>query len=219
MVKCGRIVAFFLIVLLIGSLIGTTTNGITKNIKLGLDLQGGFEVLYKVTTLDGKKVDKAAASNIMSVAELMHFALVDNTGEEGIRLKDELRYIEHYIRLHKQRGRANIFLKTDGAASGFRQKVIPLVLITLVENVLQHGDLSEPGSPALIRISCTKNLLEISTQNLIGLKSGTGHRMGLANLEKRLSYAYPGAFLYSSHIENNIYKCTLKIHLNKSQIC
>jgi len=48
MVKRSRIVAFFLIVLLMASLIGTTTNPIIKKIKLGLDLQGGFEVLYDV---------------------------------------------------------------------------------------------------------------------------------------------------------------------------
>ncbi|QED48758.1 protein translocase subunit SecDF [Cytobacillus dafuensis] len=59
MVKRGRIVAFFLIVLLLGSLIGTTTNNILKNIKLGLDLQGGFEVLYEVSPIEeGQKIDK-----------------------------------------------------------------------------------------------------------------------------------------------------------------
>ncbi|MBY0123919.1 protein translocase subunit SecDF [Bacillus sp. S/N-304-OC-R1] len=59
MVKRGRIVAFFLIVLLIGSLMGTTTNNILKNIKLGLDLQGGFEVLYEVSPIEkGQKIDK-----------------------------------------------------------------------------------------------------------------------------------------------------------------
>jgi SecD/SecF fusion protein len=48
MVKKGRIVIFFLLVLLLGGLIGTTTNEVSNNIKLGLDLQGGFEVLYEV---------------------------------------------------------------------------------------------------------------------------------------------------------------------------
>ncbi|MFE8703489.1 protein translocase subunit SecDF [Cytobacillus sp. FJAT-54145] len=58
MVKRGRIVAFFLIVLLLGGAIGATTNTILNNIKLGLDLQGGFEVLYEVIPEDGKEVDK-----------------------------------------------------------------------------------------------------------------------------------------------------------------
>ncbi|MBM7569549.1 protein translocase subunit SecDF [Aquibacillus albus] len=52
MVKRGRIVAFFLIVLLFAGTIGTTITGITKDIKLGLDLQGGFEVLYEVEPVD-----------------------------------------------------------------------------------------------------------------------------------------------------------------------
>lgn len=64
MVKRGRIVAFFLIVLLIGSLMGSTTNNILKNIKLGLDLQGGFEVLYEVAPLEkGQKIDKTVLAS------------------------------------------------------------------------------------------------------------------------------------------------------------
>ncbi|HJH11305.1 MAG TPA: protein translocase subunit SecDF [Metalysinibacillus jejuensis] len=52
----GRIVAFLLIVVLFAAGIGTTAQGVLKDIRLGLDLQGGFEVLYEVTTLDGKAV-------------------------------------------------------------------------------------------------------------------------------------------------------------------
>ncbi|WP_174613916.1 protein translocase subunit SecDF [Virgibacillus ihumii] len=48
----GRIVAFFLIVIVFLGTIGTTITGITKDIKLGLDLQGGFEILYKVEPVD-----------------------------------------------------------------------------------------------------------------------------------------------------------------------
>ncbi|WP_282155357.1 protein translocase subunit SecDF [Cytobacillus gottheilii] len=56
MVKRSRILSFFLIVLLLGSLIGVTSKDILNNIKLGLDLQGGFEVLYEVKTEDGQEV-------------------------------------------------------------------------------------------------------------------------------------------------------------------
>ena len=48
----GKIVAFFLIVLLLLGLVGTTVTGIAKKINLGLDLQGGFEVLYEVSPVD-----------------------------------------------------------------------------------------------------------------------------------------------------------------------
>lgn len=47
MVKRSRIIAFFLLILIFGSTIGATTKNILNNMKLGLDLQGGFEVLYR----------------------------------------------------------------------------------------------------------------------------------------------------------------------------
>ncbi|ASN05125.1 protein translocase subunit SecDF [Virgibacillus necropolis] len=55
----GKIIAFFLIVILFATTIGTTVTGITKDINLGLDLQGGFEVLYQVDPIeDGTEVDR-----------------------------------------------------------------------------------------------------------------------------------------------------------------
>ncbi|MCD4838676.1 protein translocase subunit SecDF [Neobacillus sedimentimangrovi] len=59
MVKRSRIVAFFLILVLLGSTMGITIQGILNNMKLGLDLQGGFEVLYEVQPAKkGQKIDK-----------------------------------------------------------------------------------------------------------------------------------------------------------------
>ncbi len=48
----GKIVAFFIVVLLFAGTIGGTLTGVSKNINLGLDLQGGFEILYEVEPVD-----------------------------------------------------------------------------------------------------------------------------------------------------------------------
>ncbi|MDY0405477.1 protein translocase subunit SecDF [Virgibacillus sp. 179-BFC.A HS] len=48
----GKLVAFFLIVIILGVTIGSTTNSIVKKINLGLDLQGGFEILYEVKPIN-----------------------------------------------------------------------------------------------------------------------------------------------------------------------
>lgn len=53
MKKRGRIVAFLLLLVLFAGTIGTTTKPILDDVKLGLDLQGGFEVLYEVQELKG----------------------------------------------------------------------------------------------------------------------------------------------------------------------
>ncbi|VEF47670.1 protein-export membrane protein SecD [Bacillus freudenreichii] len=59
MVKRSRIVAFFLILIFLAGIMGSTTNSIINNIKLGLDLQGGFEVLYDVKPAkEGQKITR-----------------------------------------------------------------------------------------------------------------------------------------------------------------
>lgn len=70
MVKRGRIVTFFLLVLLIFGTIGTTVTGIAKDIKLGLDLQGGFEILYDVKP--AKKGDVIDNSALKSTVEALN---------------------------------------------------------------------------------------------------------------------------------------------------
>ncbi len=55
----GKIVAFFLIVLIFAGTIGSTITGIAKDVNLGLDLQGGFEVLYQIEPVDeGEETDR-----------------------------------------------------------------------------------------------------------------------------------------------------------------
>ncbi|WP_027407927.1 protein translocase subunit SecDF [Anoxybacillus tepidamans] len=67
MVKRSRIIAFFLLLLLLGGTMGTTIQGILQNMKLGLDLQGGFEVLYEVKPAKkGDKIDKDTLTSTVS---------------------------------------------------------------------------------------------------------------------------------------------------------
>lgn len=51
----SRLVVFGITVLTILAVIVTCSGMIKDNMRLGLDLQGGFEILYEVSPLDGKK--------------------------------------------------------------------------------------------------------------------------------------------------------------------
>lgn len=59
--KKSRLVVFVITVLTILTLIVTCTPSVRKNMKLGLDLQGGFEILYEVSPLEGKKLPPMTA--------------------------------------------------------------------------------------------------------------------------------------------------------------
>ncbi|PFH86351.1 protein translocase subunit SecDF [Bacillus sp. AFS088145] len=92
MVKRNRIVAFFLIIAVLAAVIGTTVFGTAKNIKLGLDLQGGFEVLYKVKPI--KKGDKINKNVLVSTAKALEKRVnVLGVSEPNIQIegKDRIR--------------------------------------------------------------------------------------------------------------------------------
>ncbi len=98
MVKRGRIVAFFLLVIMIAGTLGVTTKDIVQNIKLGLDLQGGFEVLYDVEPTDeGQKIDKDLLNSTVSALNKRVNVLgvsEPNIQIEGERIRVQLAGVE-----------------------------------------------------------------------------------------------------------------------------
>jgi protein-export membrane protein SecD/preprotein translocase SecF subunit len=90
MVKRSRIIAFLLVVILIGSTMGVTSSGILKDIKLGLDLQGGFEVLYEVSP--AKKGQEINKETLASTAEALDRRInVLGVSEPNIQIEGENR--------------------------------------------------------------------------------------------------------------------------------
>lgn len=90
MIKKGRIIAFFLLVLCVGSLIGAFGNKAADNILLGLDLQGGFEILYDVEPAnEGDKIDRNAL--VSTVNALQKRANVLGVSEPNIQIEGENR--------------------------------------------------------------------------------------------------------------------------------
>lgn len=90
----SRIVAFFLIAGLIFSLIGTTGTTVSKKINLGLDLQGGFEILYEVTPVqkDEKVTPQLLESTVQTLNDRVNRlgiseANIDIEGSDRIRVQ------------------------------------------------------------------------------------------------------------------------------------
>ncbi|WJP97016.1 protein translocase subunit SecDF [Macrococcus bovicus] len=95
MKKRSRLVAFLLIAILLFSLIGGTVQKVMKDVNLGLDLQGGFEVLYQVKPLDkGDKIDeeavKATSKTLESRVNVLGVSEPKIQIEEGNRIRVQL---------------------------------------------------------------------------------------------------------------------------------
>ncbi|RWZ59970.1 protein translocase subunit SecDF [Halobacillus fulvus] len=99
MVKRGRIVAFFIIVLVLAGTIGSTITNITKDINLGLDLQGGFEILYDVEPTDeGQEVnDQVLQATAAALDRRVNTLGISETNidiEDGGRIRVQLAGVE-----------------------------------------------------------------------------------------------------------------------------
>lgn len=89
----NRIITFILVVALLFTGMGTTVQGVLDDVKLGLDLQGGFEVLYEVETLDGSDVTQQVLADTATALDnrINEFGVsepsIEVEGEDRIRVQ------------------------------------------------------------------------------------------------------------------------------------
>jgi len=161
-----------------------------------------------------------AAEAIHSLAEMMRYSVDSNKDREFILLGEEINQVENLINLHQLRNDHNIRLRFWYDDEIRNLQIIPMVLITLVENIFKHGELSAESNPAEVSLKIEQDHLIIETSNLIkAIKNTSGLSSGIENIKKRLDYAYGenASFNYFSDTKN-YFKVILKIKRTTSTL-
>ncbi|KAA6448774.1 protein translocase subunit SecDF [Bacillus swezeyi] len=152
--KKGRLIAFFLTVLLIGTGLGVFTKPAADNISLGLDLQGGFEVLYEVQPAKkGDKIDKEAL--ISTVEALNRRANVLGVSEPNIQIEGNNRIRVQLAGVDNQ-NRAREILSTQAQLS-FRD--------TNDKELLNGADLVESGAKQSFKTDTNEPIVTIKLKD------------------------------------------------------
>lgn len=137
-------------------------------------------------------VSPVAADAVVTLAEMMRFAIDADKMGEYIRLGDEidqvnnLRYLNH---LRKNEELPFNFTCEPGLEERY---IIPLVLLTLAENIFKHGDLSK-GQAATLEVYSNEGSMVIASANVSSRTRKNSNGTGLINIRKRLEYAYGDA--------------------------
>lgn len=166
MVKRSRIVAFFLIVILLGSMMGVTTKDIMGNIKLGLDLQGGFEVLYEVIPEKGQKINEKI---LASTAEALNKRINKlGVSEPSIQVEGDDRIRVQLAGVHDQ-NKAREMLSTEAKLS-FRDVNDNLMLdgTDLVEGGAKQS-FDEAGKPSVSITLKSADKFKDVTQKIVSM--------------------------------------------------
>lgn len=160
------------------------------------------------------KLSDKAGRGVMLLAELMRYSLLSSQDNRMVSLSDEVKQIEKLIELCSLRFDNALYLRF--AKKGKLKDVLipPLILVTLVENMLKHGDLGEKGQPGRIVLEISGNALTFTTQNL--KRQSSPHPpsgMGLHNIEKRLTNLYPKKHRFTAYATENNYYTELTLNL------
>ncbi len=158
------------------------------------------------------KSSKQVAEGIMKLSDIMRYSLKEGS-DSRVLLSEEIHYLKNYIDIHQLRfnHRLSVQFEVEGAIE--KKRILPLVLISFVENAFKHGDLTSTAMPLLIRLSANERGIDFFIQNKKGAArelSSTG--IGLANVKRRLDLAYQQQYELNIVEDEQKYTCQLHIY-------
>ena len=146
-----------------------------------------------------------AGDAIIDLSNMMRYAM-DAGRNGGVEvLGKEIEQVETLIHLYQIRKRGKYCIEFHATDEVKELYLIPLVLLTLVENVFKHGELLDEENPASIRLWVAEGQLHICTNNGLLASNYTGKSgHGLLNTANRLHSAYgEQAILKSEQVNGN----------------
>ncbi|MCY1553261.1 Sensor histidine kinase BtsS [compost metagenome] len=139
--------------------------------------------------------------------------MIYESNDSWVALSKEVEYVKSYIELQKLRFKdgAAVELTLNGEIDS--QHIVPLILISFVENAFKHGVANDPADPIRINIIANKKILHFSITNKKNKtnKDAMGG-VGLSNVERRLQLLYPGR--YKLNIVNSATHYTSELMLD-----
>lgn len=147
-----------------------------------------------------------ASETIVHLSRIMRFAIDSDKNGEFVKVAEEVTYIRTLVSLYQLRKADNTFPLIECSSDAAKMEIIPLVILTLVENMIKHGNFSSASSSGHFRVVSENGELYISTKNLSHqYKVPNSSNTGLENIKKRLFHAYgEGAELkYSQDADHN----------------
>lgn len=154
-----------------------------------------------------------AAQGILLLADTMRYALHENTAGK-VPLSQEVQHLHNYIAMNQLRYHQQLQVQFEVTGNDQFVLILPLVLITFVENCFKHGELADPAHPLRIELDVAPGRLTFQTHNRKrhGPKENRAG-IGLANTRARLELVYPGRHCLTITDAPDAYTCHLTLDL------
>ena len=173
-----------------------------------------FNSLNSIYSLSTKKSNDTPEAVIM-LSELMRYMLY-KANDKKVFLKDELQYIENYIKLQHIRIAKNKNVKINIKGVISTQKISPLLFISYIENAFKYGTDFNGNTEIEIDISVKDNELQFKCVNIIGNRSKDEESsgIGIKNTKNRLELLYPDKHWLTIIEKDNKFMVDLKLKID-----
>ena len=159
----------------------------------------------------------ADASNcILLLSDIMRFSLEETDIDGKVPLSDEIKQVKNLVEINRYRYDPYLNLDLQMGDEFGLQRIIPLILLTLTENLFKHGKLNDPYNPAKLQVTVDDSgHLLYFCRNLKKSKSDypANHSIGLHNVRIRLDFSYPGKYSIVISESEEFYELTLNLSL------
>lgn len=158
-------------------------------------------------------LSEKTADGILLLSNIMRYALKEGEVNGKVMLEDEVEHLYSYILMNQLRFDNQLQIKFEVKGVVKYRMIIPLILITFVENCFKYGDLHSPEHQVVIRLEISDDQLLFFTFNKKqhGLKPPSSG-IGLANIKRRLDLSYGDQ--YSLELTNDPDFYTSKLIIN-----
>ena len=169
-----------------------------------------FNTLNNIYSLAYQQSDKTPAA-ILKLSEMMRYMLYESN-EELVELSVEIRYLVNYIELQKLRFKNHAYVNLVITGAAQNQKIMPLVLISFVENAFKHGVDTEEQNPIDIKIDIEPDKIIFKVSNKINQnnKDESGG-IGLHNVKRRLDLFYKDHYCLDIDNQPGFYSTKLQL--------
>jgi len=153
-----------------------------------------------------------ASHAIILLSKMMRYAIDANKKGDFIMLGEEIQQCENLLYLYQLRKNYDLKIDFNYALEVMNITIIPLVLLTLVENMIKHGEFNDENGEASISLYTDDENLYIQTDNLIKERAADDQaHTGLSNISERLKYTYGERMSFDYHIDKGRFYVELVI--------
>lgn len=169
-----------------------------------------FNTINDIYSLTYQKSDLAPDA-LLKLSGLLRYMLRESE-QELVPLSKEADYLQDVVELQQIGLKGNACIEYNCEGSIADKQIVPLLLISFVENAFKHGILTDPDYPIRIHLVVEDDrlLFTVFNRKNSDQKDRTGG-IGLTNVRRRLELLYPDR--YSLEIAEDAQTYTVELSL------